>query len=270
LSVPQAPTLSNGSSLDYNKLLITLNNNAGTNSYSTDTTFAIEVSTSSSFTSPTYVQASGALGASPVFQTYTAWGGASGSYITGLIPSTTYYAKVSAMQGLYTNTTYGAYASASTAQPSTTFSVTPNTLSMGSLVTGSVTTSSSVSFGFSTNGSSGGAVYVSGAKAGLFSATQNYTIPAYSGNLSAQSSGFGVQGASATQTSGGPLDIISPFNGTGNTVGAESSVPRQIFSTTTPVTGGTATVNVQAKSSNITPASADYSETLTFVAAGNF
>lgn len=270
LSTPQAPTLSNGSGLYYNKLFITLNDNAGSNAYPADITFAIAVSLSPSFTSPSYLQANGSLGASPVFQTYTAWGGASGSYIINLSVGTAYYVEASAKQGLYTNTDYGPYASASTAQPSTTFSVSQNTLSLGSLISGSITTSSTVSLGFSTNGANGGAVYVSGAATGLHSATQNYTIPAYTGNLTAQSSGFGVQGASTTQTSGGPLAIMSPFNGTGNTVGAESTVPQQIFSTSAPVTGGTATANVQAKSSSTTPAATDYSETLTFVAAGDF
>jgi hypothetical protein len=127
-----------------------------------------------------------------------------------------------------------------------------------------------MSIGFATNADSGGAVYVSGARAGLFSTTQNYLIPAYSGNLAGQSQGFGVQASGPTQTSGGPLADVSPFNGSGNSVGAESTTPNQILTTTAPIVGGSASANVQAKSASTTPATADYTETLTFIATGNF
>jgi hypothetical protein len=271
LSVPQAPTLSNGSNLYYNKLLITLNDNAGTNSYPTDVTFAIEESTSSGFSSPNWVQASGALGGSPVFQTYTAWGGAGGSFITGLNYNTAYWVKVSAMQGQFTNTAYGQSQTATTATPSMTFSVSPSSMALGNIIpNASPVVSSNLSFTFATNGATGGAVYISGSNSGLNSPTQSHTIAAYTGNLAAQSEGFGVQATNPSQTSGGPLATVSPFNGTSNTVGAENTSEQQFFNTAAAIVGGTGNANLQAKSSLLTPVATDYAEVLTFVAAGNF
>jgi hypothetical protein len=270
LSVPLAPTITNNSSIDYNKLQITLSDTAGSSNYPTDTTFAIAVSTTSNFTTTYYVQADGSLNTTPVFQTYTTWGGASGSYIIGLTSNQIYYAKVSALEGKFTNTAYGASANATTASPTTTFSVTPNTLSIGSLLPSTIVTSSNLTFGFSTNGASGGAVYVSGAHAGLFSTSENSLISAYSGSLSTPTSGFGVQATNVTQTSGGPFTASSPFNLTGNTVGAETTSLQKFLTSSFPVTSGTANANVQAKASSLTPAALDYQETLTFVASGNF
>lgn len=269
LSVPLAPTLSNGGGIYYNKLLLTLNDTAGTSNYPADTVFAIEVC-SGACGSYSYVQSDGSLNASPVFQTYTTWGGASGSYIIGLSNGTSYQAKVSAKQGMFTNTAYGAAGSASTVSPSTTFSVSPNSLTLSNLTPGSIITSSNLTFGFTTNGAYGGAIYVSGVNGGLHSTQQNYLIPAYNGNLSTPAQGFGIQASNANQTSGGPLVIQSPFNGTGNVVGPESTVPQQMLTSGAPITAGSANADIQAKASSTTPASADYQESLTFIASGSF
>lgn len=141
---------------------------------------------------------------------------------------------------------------------------------MGSLLPNTIITSSNITFGFSTNGASGGAVYVSGAHAGLFSTSENSLIGAYTGNLATPSSGFGIQATNATQTSGGPFTIASPFNLTGNNVGADSTSLQKLLTSANPITSGTANANVQAKASSVTPAGLDYQETLNFVASGNF
>jgi hypothetical protein len=159
LNIPPAPTLSNGSNTYYNMLGLII----ATGGNPTDTTYAVAISTNN-FTTTNYVQANGTIGGSAVYQTYTAWGGASGSDIIDLSPSTSYEVKVAAKEGQFTNTEYGAYASASTVSPSTTFSITPNSLTLSSLLPGSVITSSAMSIGFATNADSGGAVYVSGAR----------------------------------------------------------------------------------------------------------
>jgi hypothetical protein len=267
LNVPPAPTLSNGSGTYYNKLNVIVS--AGGNP--ADTTFSVAVATGSCNNSPLYVQASGALGATQVYQTYSTWyNSGNGTFITGLANSTTYYVNAAAKQGLFTNTEFGACASAATVSTSTTFSVAPNTITLSNLLPGSVITSSNLTIGFATNGAAGGAVYVSGAHSGLLSNLQSHTIAAYTGNLATPSEGFGIQATNPAQTSGGPLTTVSPYNGTGNTVGTESTVPAQILSTVDPIVGGSAYANFQAKASTATPASADYQETLTFIAAGNF
>jgi hypothetical protein len=266
LNVPGAPTLSNGSGTYYNQLGCIIN----TSNDPSDTTYAIEVATNSSFTSPSYVQASDTLGASPVYQSYSSWGGGSGFLIIGLSSSTTYYVKVAAKEGLFTNTEYGPYASLATVNPTITFSVSPNSASLGSFLPNTIVTSSNLSFSYATNAASGGNVYVIGKNNGFLSSSQSYLIPAYSGNLASTSQGFGIQASNPNQTSGGPLTTVSPFNGTGNTVGAESNTLQPILTTSAPIVGGTANADVQAKASSTAPAVNDYQEVFTFIAAASF
>lgn len=268
LSVPPAPTLGNGSNTYYNKLSLTINPG---NDIATDITFAVAVSTDN-FVTTNYVQADGTLGSSPVYQTYSTWGSSGGTFMTGLTPSTTYKVKVAAKQGLFTNTAYGATTSASTVAPSVTFLVSPNSINIGTLLPGSVTTSSNLTFSFATNAASGGNVYVSGQNAapGLHSTAETHTIPAFTGNLSSQSEGFGIQATNPSQTSGGPLSVASPFNGSTHNVGAESVTPQSVLVAATPIIGGTANANLQAITTQSTPSGTDYTETLTFIAAASF
>ncbi len=267
LNIPPAPTLSNGSGTYYNKLSCIVN----TGGNPSDATYAIMVDTSSSFLSPSYVQADGTLGAGVVYQTYAAWGSGSGFQIVGLLPSTTYYAKAAAKQGMFTNTAFSTSAnSATTASPTLSFSISPNSASLGSFVPNVITSSSNISFTFSTNGTSGGNIYVRGENGGFTSLTQGYTISAVSADLTTQSEGFGIQAANPNQTSGGPFATVSPYNGTGNTVGAETTSFIRMLTSASPITGGTATATVQVKASGTTPASNDYSETFTFIASASF
>lgn len=266
LNVPLAPTLSNGSNTFYDKLLVTIN----TGILPSDTTYALAISTDN-FTTTNYVQASGVIGSSPVYQTYTAWGGASGTYIVSLATSTTYEVKVAAKQGLFTNTEYGPFASAATVSPSISFSLSPSTVNLGSLTSGSVITSGSpVTFNFATNANSGGSVYVAGQNNGLKSNHTGHTISALTGNLAVASEGFGLQGVSATQTSGGPFGIDAPYNGTASNVGTETTTYVPVFSTTSSIVGGVGTLNFLAKSASNDPAGQDYQEILTFVASASF
>ena len=266
-NVPPAPTLDNGSATYYNKLKVTINKSAND---ATDYTYAIAAS-SNSFATTQYVQADGTLGASAVYQSYAAWGSASGSFISGLVPATTYQVKVSAMQGLYTASAYGPIASSTTANPSLTFSITPSTISLGSLTAGNVITAgTNLSFGFATNAISGGAVYAAGLNAGLKSVGASYTIAAVNANLASSSEGYGLRGLTATQTSGGPFTLASPFNGAANNVGAPTTTYRTLYGAASPIVGGLGTTSVLAKAAATTPAASDYSETLTFIASASY
>ena len=266
ISIPIAPTLSNGSGSYTNQLSVIIN----TGSDPSDATYAMAVSTNNFTTTLGYVQASGAISGTQYYQNYTAWGGATGSFITGLTSSTTYEVKVAAMEGKFTNTNFGPYATQATGSSVTTFSVSPNSISLGNLLPASIITSGNITFGFTTSAANGGSVYVSGTSNQLYSSTQSSSIASFSGNLSSATQGFGLQVTSATQTSGGPFGSVSPYNGSSHVVGSESIVPAQILTTTASITGGSATVVIQAMASNITPAALDYSETLTFVAAASF
>lgn len=265
LNIPPAPTLSNGGNSFYNKLQCLIN----TGGNQSDVTYAIAVSTNN-FVSTSYVQADGTLGSNVTYQSFTTWGGSGGLLINNLSPSTTYQVRVAAMEGLFTNTNYGATASIATVAPSITFSLTPATINLGTLYSGTIITSGYNTVSFSTNAVSGGSVYVEGANQGLKSLLGNYLIPAVSGDLASLTQGFGVQGTNANETSGGPLIIDSPFNGTGNNVGGETNSYTPIFTSVGPITNGTANTDTQAKVSNSTPASNDYQEVLTFVASASF
>lgn len=266
LNVPPAPTLSNGSGTYYNQLNCIVN----TGSNPSDTTYAIAISTDN-FTTTNYVQAStGTIVSTPDYETYSTWGGSSGINVINLSSGTTYYFKVAAKEGLFTNTEFGAVASTATVSPTLSFSVSPNSASLGSFVPGTIVTSSNLSFTYSTNGTSGGSVYVMGKNSGFLSSSNSYTIPAVTGNLSSLSQGFGVQASSPSQTSGGPLTLVSPYNGTGNTVGAESTTFTQMLTSGDAISGATANAVVQVKASGSAPAASDYNEVLTFIASASF
>lgn len=276
--VPAAPTFTNPSNY-YNKLHFVVN--PGTSP--SDTKFTIAIS-SDNFVTTQYVQSDDTVGAAKVigdYQTYTAWGGASGQNVIGLTPGTTYQIKVNAMQGNFTETEYGPTASAATVPPSLTFDIDvspidtstspPYVTTFPNLLPGVVTTDTDkVWISLDTNANSGGMVYIQSAKAGLKSNTTGVTIASASADLSVASTGYGVQGSTATQTSGGPLSISAPYNVTAQNVGFVDTALRQLFSSPAPITAGRGSVFLKAKSAASTPAAADYQDVLTLVAAGSF
>ncbi len=264
-SVPPAPTLSNGSGTYYNKLGLVIN--TGVNA--SDTTFAVAISPNS-FTTTYYVQADGSLNTTPLFQTYSAWGSAGGTTIVGLTTRTTYEVKVSAMQGKFTNSAYGPFASSTTASPNITFSISPSSLTLPNLLNGTVVTGSTITASLATNANYGGNVYVSDTFGGLNDASHGYTLSSASGNLSSLSHGYGLQATGESQSSGGPLGAVSPYNVSSNNVGALSTTPQALFSSTAPITGGSGTAALLAKASSTDPSATDYKDVLTFIAAASF
>ncbi len=278
-NVPPAPTFTNPSNY-YNKLKIVLD----TGSNPSDTKFVIAISTDSFVADTRYVQSDDTVGVtlgSEDYQTYTNWGGASGTLIIGLTPGTTYQVKVKAMQGKFTETGYGPTASASTDNPMLTFDIDvsatdsdtnpPFTTNIGSLIASTVTDSpEKIWVDFTTNGESGGKVYVYGSNAGLASTRAGYTISAVTGNLTSLAEGFGAQGSSATQSSGGPFAIATAYSLASNNVAITDTNIREIFTTSNPTTGGRGSFLLKAKSSVVTPAANDYAESLTVIATASF
>ena len=236
---------------------------------------------SGSQTSTNYVQADGTLGSIPVWQNYTAWGGASpGTTIIGLDTGTAYSAQVAAKRGTFTQGGFGPTATAATINPTFTFSlqttsqsVPPFSVFIGQLNAGAVTTSTDkITATISTNSNNGGLVYLYGTNAGLKSTIAgNYNIGSVSNDLSSILEGYGARGTSVTQTSGGPMELISPYNGAGNNVGIIDTAKRVLSdSTSQPVSGGQTSFELQAKAKNTTPSATDYTDTLTVIATGSF
>jgi len=264
-NVPVAPTLSNNGGAYTDRLNFIIN----TSGNPTDATYSVAVSTTSNFTVTNYVQADGTLNTTPVYQTYTAWGSGTGTLALGLTSGTAYWFKINAIHGRFSASGYGPSATISTGSAATlSYSLTPNTLNLGSLLAASIISSSTISFTFSTNAANGGTIYMAGDFTGLRSTARSYTVTVTppSGDLSSLGEGYGLQGLTASA----PLTIQSPYNGASNVVGAVYTSFQPVFAATSAITTGTATAKLIAKSSVSTPSSTDYQNTLTFVAAASF
>ncbi len=255
----------------YNKLLITI----GTQGNPTDALYAVAISTDAFASNINYVKSDNTVGTTLVYptdyRTYSSWGSGSGTTVIGLTPNTTYTVKARAIQGRFTESAYGPTAAASTSTAQLSFSVSPSTVDLGTLSAGSVITATpNGSITLDTNAESGGNVYVASKNAGLKSNVVGPLIVSSTADLSAASSGYGAQGASATQSSGGPFTVASPFNGSTNNVGGLALAFQTIFNSTAPITGGSAQIVIKAKASATTPSASDYTDTLTLVASGSF
>jgi hypothetical protein len=260
----------------YNKLHVTIIpwGNA------TDTTYAIAIS-SDGFATTNYVQSDNTIGASlggEDYQTYANWGSATGEDIIGLTPNTTYLIKVKAIQGQYTESAYGPVASAATQPVTLSFDIdigsaanastdAPYAIDFGVLTIGSVTTASDkIWVDLSTNAEYGGYIYVYGTNNGLRSSNTNYTITSATANLTSAEDGYGLQAANSSG-----LSPATPYDGTLDSVGIVSTTIREILnSANSPVTNGRGSITIKAKTTTTTPASNDYTDTLTLISSGTF
>lgn len=248
-----------------------------------DTEFAIAISPDS-FTTTYYVRSDGTLTSTLTdseWQTYSEWGGETGTSITGLNPNTTYTARVKARHGIFTESPWGPTDSAITNSLSVHFDIDvsstdsetnpPYELSLDQLSAGSVITSSeNVWVDISTNAQSGATIYLQGAVGGLQSTVAGHTISSVSDDLATQSEGVGIQATSVAQGSGGPLTVVSPYNGAGSNVGIIPQQFESIFSSVAAVTNGRGAFALKAKAGSLTPAASDYGEVLTIVAVPSF
>lgn len=276
--VPVAPTFDNPSNY-YNKLHFAITPGANPS----DTLFSIAISTDG-FATQQYIQNDNTVGAArgiEDYQSYAAWGGAAGQVVTGLTYGTTYQIRVNSFQGKFTETAYGPAASAATVPPSITFDIDvsptdtetnpPYTTTFGSLLPATVTNATSkVWIDLDTNAVSGAKVYLGSTNGGLKSTQANFTLASATADLSGAATGYGAQGSTAGQGSGGPLSISAPYNVSGQNVGIVNSTVRELFSTSLPITSGRGSVQFKAKAAATTPAAGDYQDSLTLTAAASF
>lgn len=277
---PAAPTFVNPNNY-YNKLHITINQ-GGTNPSDYQYAIALSASDAAHFQ---YVQNDQTLGANYTWQSYSSWGGASGIDVIGLIPGTTYYAEVTARQGQYfTQSAWSPIATAATVNPTLSFDINigatdtpsspPYVLDIGNLSPGTVTTSPQKAWiDVSSNATNGVFISINGQNNGLHSSTTSQTIASSTNDLTAQTTGYGAQSVSATQTSGGPMESLSPYNSSivTNNVGVIDSSKRYIFdSSQNQVSGGSVGFQLKAKASNTTPSASDYTDLLTILVTGSY
>lgn len=258
-------TLSNPS-LYYNQLkfVIDQQNNPS------DAKYAIAIS-SDNFATTNYIKSDDTIGATLTtgdYQTYTAWGGASGQNVIGLNSHTTYYVKAKAIQGNFTETGYGPVSSADTEYPHLTFSLSTNSVSFAQLLPATVTSGTpNIDLTFTTNAAGGGKVYIVSQNGALTSAVTGNSIASATADLAVVAHGYGAQ----ISANGGGLSIVSPYSPAASTnVGIVDSSSRVILSAAGPVTAGTATAILKAKSNINDAAASDYGDTLTLVAAASF
>jgi hypothetical protein len=156
-------------------------------------------------------------------------------------------------------------------------------VSLGTLSTGSVTTSdgSSVNSIFITADSNAGGgliVTVVNDSAGLASTSVPAdVITSASETLSAGSEGYGVCVFSITEDAASPTSFLSasPYNGScdkssNHAVGITDTTARTIMSSSGELSAGSAEVLVKAAIASETPAHADYSSNLTFIATATY
>lgn len=273
-------TLSNPANY-YNKLLLVI----GPQNNPSDATFAVAISEDNFAADTRYVKSDNTVGASlsfPIdYRTYASWGSASGINVIGLKPNTTYYVKAKAMHDEYTETGYGPVSSVATSPPQLSFDIDvaatdidtnpPFSINMGNLNAGTVIDSPQrVWVDLDSNGESGAKVYTYSANSGLKSTKATYTISSATADLGSALEGFGAQGQSVGQTSGGPLTITSPYNGSTQNVGLIDTVIREIFTSAGPITAGRGSFLLKAKARASTPAASDYAETVTVIAASSY
>jgi hypothetical protein len=268
VGVPPAPTLTNPDN-SYDRLKLVINQGSA----ASDTKYAVAVS-DDNFVTTKYLKADQTLGSTfsaANYQSYAAWGGASGVSILNLANSVTYKAKVAALQGSSTGSAFGPTASASTTVPSVTFGVStsatptpPFSTTFTSLPSGTVVTANNtITTTVTSNALYGGQVLIKSLNAGLTSPTAGFTIASATANLTAAAKGYGAQITSTAQSSGGPMISASPFNSAVNNVGGLTTAWQQLASFNSAITNGSVTFGLMAKTDTLVPAAANYNDTVT-------
>ncbi|MDP2656684.1 MAG: hypothetical protein Q8P11_03930 [bacterium] len=169
-----------------------------------------------------------------------------------------------------------------------TESATPYSVSLGTLSASTLTTSNSsinsIFLDLTSNAGNGSTITVMGSNGGLYSTTADNTITLATSEetVIAGQEKFGMCVASATQVSGtGTFTASSTYdaNGASNctilnggtpTIGKINTTATSILSTDGTITTGRAQILLKASITGLTPAASDYTETLTFIATGEF
>lgn len=277
-NVPPAPAITNPDQW-YNKLHLVID--PGDNP--SDAQFAVAVS-GDNFQTLSYIKADNTLGSTidaADWRSFAAWNSTTGIDVIGLEPETEYSFRVKAEQGNFTESPWGPVGTGTTSALQISFDIDvsasdqdtddPYLVSIGELNPGSVITAEEkIWIDFDTNAEGGGVVFVAGTNNGLKSNHTGHTIPGKNGDLSGQAEGYGLQTSSITQDSGGPFTADSPFNGSGNTVGAVGTELIPLNTSLSPIAGARSSQEVKTIINSLTNSANDYTDVLTLVAAGTF
>ncbi|SRR6266568_3842627 len=259
-NVPGAPTLSTPAN-NYDRILFILN----TSSNPSDSTYALQISTTSDFsTGVNYIKQDGTVGstlAATDFKTYTNWGGASGTFVTGLTSNTTYYIRAKARQGNFTESEYSPAASITTNFSSLTFTINNPTITFANLNAGNSYTDSSKSDTLTTTTNAYNGYTIYGRVTQALTTANGNTIANYTSPNSAPTAwsgtGFGYTTNDTNLSGTGGVNRFS--NGTLYAGFGTSGPGDPVADDAGPVTNSQIsneqfTVNYRVSANNITPA----------------
>ena len=206
--------------------------------------------------------------------------------IQGLMASTLYYVRISALSGDFTQSDYSTAASTTTGagniffdidiaptSGTTTETSSPYTISFtgtDDLMAGAAATTapSLVWLDISSNSVGGVAVIQLGKNGGLYSTTTTQTITSADADLDTVNEGFGLQSYyidNDTSAYLGDLTAESNYGGSINTVGAVETSANKIYDGDGPIQNGRVAMYLKARAAtSITPAT-DYSEEIYFI-----
>ncbi len=270
-NVPPAPTFTNPSN-NYERLKIVINEGGNPS----DAKYAVAISTDN-FTTTLWIQSDFTVGAtlgSEDWMTYATWGSASGQFITGLRPNTTYKVKSTVKHGKYTQSPFSPEATQSTVDSQLTFGVDSDTITFNQLSASNSYTDSSKStiLTTSTNAYNGYIVY------GRVTAPLTLgavTIPNYTSSNSSPSAwsgyGFGYTTDDSSLT-GGTADRFT--NGGPKYAGFGTTAPGDPIADhaspiTTSVTNEQFTVSYRVSTSD-TQKAGRYQTTVLYVVVPNY
>lgn len=254
-----------------------------------DTLYSVQITTDSGWASWNYVDGATKMLEAPVnhnisdYLSETSWE-TPDLNILGLTPGTTYYLRATALQGDFTESGPSAAMSATTAQPQISFDIdisgathsdsdAPYTINLGSLnVQGVTTVTNRIWVEFETNLNNGGELFVRDQYNGLYSSSKSATLTSADANL-ASVSGYGIVEASSSETYLGPMLAETRFNQGGDIVGGlhNYSYSELLYTTSAnPIYEGLISLYVKGRADESTPASEDYTDTITFTAGGAY
>jgi len=206
--------------------------------------------------------------------------------IQGLIANTTYYIRISALQGDFTQSDYSLASSTTTGVGSISFDIdiapssgittetgAPYTIAFSGaddLMAGAAATTAPnlIWLDINSNSSGGVAIVQFGKNGGLYSSTTTQTIASGNGDLDATTEGFGLQSYyidNDTSAYLGNLTAMTNYSGSLNTVGAVSTTANKIYDGDGPIQNGRVGMNLIAKASTSNTPATDYSEEIYFV-----
>jgi len=161
-----------------------------------------------------------------------------------------------------------------TVDPAITFSLSANSSDFGVITTSAPKSASpNITLTTTTNANTGFTLTVrdegSGTNPGLYNSIGSYLVASSTATLAASTEGYGIQGATNGNGSGGTITIAATYDKTSNDVGGLQRTAQTLATAGSPVNLREVVVTHKASVSGLTKAGS-YNDTLTYICTGNF